>query len=179
MLTVLDKARNFLLFSLLFSLFTYIVYYWGGGVWRTALYAVGFFSFYAAYFDGLRGRPRWTLLYFAAYLVAYMGVHFGFARAVVHVLMATMLFGPLLYGNGVGRLASLAFFWLGAVTSAVVVNGLGRLYRMAVPPAYDVLPTALPSPYDAPLYLLDYIVLWQIHCISHRWGGEIRCPKWR
>jgi len=171
----IDKSIRYLLFSLLYSLFTFFVYFWASGVWAVALYAVGFFSFFAAYFDSV-GRPVWWAVYFAAYLAA---AHVGVAKAVFYVLMAVVLFGPLLYGRGVGRLASMFFFWAGAMASAVVVNLAGHVYRLVVPPLYPALPQASPSPLDVPIYLLGFYVLWRIHCLSSRWGGAVKCSDAR
>ena len=171
------KFVKFLLFTLLYSLFTYCVYHWVGGAWASALYAVGFFSFYAAYFDSV-GRPRWWAVYFAAYLAAALGMDAGLARAVFLLLIAVVLFGPLLYGRDLrGRIASMLFFWAGLVVSAVVVNAVGHLYRLAVPPAYPELPQALPSPFDIPVYMLGFYVLWRVHSISSRRGGAIPPPS--
>lgn len=179
MLIIIDKLRNFAIYSLIYSLFNYLVYHFVGGSWRLALYSVGFFSFYATYFDSLVGRPLWMVLYFVMYLVAHLGVFYGFAKSAVYVVMVIMLLGPLLYGKGLGRLASLVFFWAGAFAGGVVINVLGRIYRLVVPYAYDILPTALPSPFDIPMYLLGYLILWHIHCVAKRWGGSVECPRWR
>jgi len=169
------KFVKFFLFSFLYSVFTFFVFYEVGGRWILGLYAVGFFSFYAAYFDSV-GRPVWWVVYFVGYLAAV----FGSPRAVFTLLVAVTFFGPLLYGRGLGgRLASMAFFWAGVLASAVVINAVGHFYRLAVPPAYPQLPQALPSPFDIPLYLLGFYILWRIHCLAARWDAAVRCETRR
>ncbi|AET31627.1 hypothetical protein P186_0166 [Pyrobaculum ferrireducens] len=126
-------------------------------------------------------RVAWVFAYVVFLLLELLVVYLDLPlrTTLMEIYLLLWFFAGLLFGRGVGRVASLVFYMLGALASGVVVYSLGYLYRFMVPPLYPKPIYGVPSPLDVPVYVAGFYVWWRIQCVAKRWGGELSCPRQR
>ncbi|MGC8973572.1 MAG: hypothetical protein ACP5KY_05125 [Thermoproteus sp.] len=144
------------------------------------LYALAFSAFFAygsSYLFAVSRRALWVPAYLALLLLELLVIYLDLplSLTLMEIYLLLWFFAGLLFGRGVGRLASLAFYIAGALAGGLVVYSLGYLYRFLVPPLYPKPIYGAPSPLDVPVYLAGFYVWWKVHCVARKWGAELPC----